>query len=68
MCRQRTKVQSSLDLPQTNYAFVKLQDFVEAEKRAKYLHQNYSIENPAFFKDVQEVVCREWEPKMLKLQ
>ena len=67
MCRKKTKIINSNDLPQTNYQLLKLYTQMNEEKKSKSLLERYRLINMTTYLEVEEVIYRETAPLQLSL-
>ena len=51
------------DLPQTNYALLRMQNQLKEEKQAKNIIEKYRVINPKDYIDIEETINRLTKPK-----
>lgn len=58
LCRQKAKVASAKDLPQTNYALLRVHTLMKEERKAKTLIDKYRVINPKGYLEIEETINR----------
>ena len=67
ICRQKARVNNARDLPQTNFALLRVHSLIQEEKKAKTLIEKYRVINPKGYLDIEETIIREHAPNQLSL-
>lgn len=66
LCRQKARVSNAKDLPQTNFALLRVHSLMKEERKAKTLLDKYRIlHNPRGYKDIEETINRQHPPYQL---
>lgn len=59
LCRQKTKINNATDLPQTNFALLRVYTQMKEEKKAKSLIDQYRVINPKGYLEIEETINRQ---------
>lgn len=60
-------IDNAKDLPQTNYALLRMHQQIKEEKKTKNLLEKYRVINPKSYLEIEEKIDREHSPKELEL-
>jgi len=60
-------VSNAKDLPQTNFALLRVHQLMKEEKKAKSMIEKYRVINPSGYLDINEVILRQTPPTKLHL-
>lgn len=66
-CRQKARINNAKDLPQTNFALLRMHAQIKDERKAKTLVEKYRVINPKGYLDIEEIILREHTPTQLSL-
>ncbi|CDW91203.1 UNKNOWN [Stylonychia lemnae] len=68
LCRQKAKVNNAKDLPQTNFALLRVHTLMKEERKAKGLIEKYRVINPKGYLEIEETINRvSGNPNQLQL-
>eukprot|EP00347_Sterkiella_histriomuscorum_P017591 403348751 len=68
LCRQKARITNPNDLPQTNYALLRVHSQMKEERKAKSLIDQYRVINPKGYLEIEETINRQHgQPNQLQL-